>query len=315
MSAAEIGSANQERNATRFPIVRDGRDPLVSVVIPAFNRAGTIVRCLKSVEAQTYPHWEAIVVDDGSSDNTSDLVLQMAATNPRIRFVRQAQNVGAQAARNTGVRAALGEWISFMDSDDEFLPESVERRLRLALDRQVAVVHSQAYVRDETGVRNYEVAPVQGHCYGKLLAAPGPMYQTLLVRREALERIGYLDNAIVAFQEWDTVIRLSKHFEFAFEPEPTFVYDCRGTETISKDFARAGRGYEQILRKHFGAILRRGGPRLVISHYGVAGDWYRNGGDLESARRCLRASRVWTFLDPSLLLDRLRLGLRRRLGF
>ena len=67
---------------------------------------------------------------------------------------------------------------------------------------------------------------------------PGPTFPSLLVSKEALVRIGYLDETIVAYQEWDTAIRLARYYEFAFVPEPTFVYDCRQSDTISKDSLR-----------------------------------------------------------------------------
>jgi glycosyltransferase involved in cell wall biosynthesis len=312
MSVAETSRENRERDGTRLPFTREGEDPLVSVVIPAYNRAATILACLESVQAQTYPHWEAIVVDDGSLDNTPDLVLQKAATDPRIRLVRQERNSGAQAARNVGIRIARGDWIGFLDSDDQYLPESIERRLRAAERAGVSVVHSECLLRegDQPLVPN-QVPPMSGRLYRRLLAEQGPMFQGLLARREELERIGYLDENIVAFQEWDTAIRLARHAKFAFEPEPTFVYDCRTDLTISKDRLRGGRGYEQVMRKHFAAILFLAGPKVMARHYQVASEWYEAGGDLRSAQRCRRNLRLCLAGDPGSVFRKLR----RVLGF
>ncbi len=96
--------------------------PAVSVIIPAYNRADTIVRSLKSVVAQSFTDWEAIVVDDGSKDDSAGMATGL---DPRIRVIRQ-ENQGLSAARNTGVAAAAGEYISFLDSDDEWLPHHLE---------------------------------------------------------------------------------------------------------------------------------------------------------------------------------------------
>ena len=93
-----------------------------SVIMPAFNRADTIVRAVRSVLAQTYTDWELIVVDDGSTDETADLA---STLDPRVRVIRQA-NQGITGARNTGLAASTGKYISFLDSDDEWLPHHLE---------------------------------------------------------------------------------------------------------------------------------------------------------------------------------------------
>ena len=103
--------------------------PAVTVVIPAFNAAGTIARALASLRAQTYQQLEVIVVDDGSQDGTADLV---AAEYPQARCIRQ-RNAGPSTARNRGVEEASGELVAFLDADDEFAPDKVAR--------QVAVLH------------------------------------------------------------------------------------------------------------------------------------------------------------------------------
>ena len=99
-------------------------DPLVSVVIPAFNRERVIGKAIKSVLAQTFQDFEIIVVDDGSRDETAKNAIKFACCEPRVRVIRFETNQGAQAARNAGARAARGKWLSFLDSDDEWLPEA-----------------------------------------------------------------------------------------------------------------------------------------------------------------------------------------------
>jgi glycosyltransferase involved in cell wall biosynthesis len=95
---------------------------LVSIIMPTFNRADTIKRAIRSVQAQTFTDWELIVVDDGSTDDT---VAVIEGCDPRLRIIRQ-QNQGAAGARNTGLRASAGSYIAFLDSDDEWLPHHLE---------------------------------------------------------------------------------------------------------------------------------------------------------------------------------------------
>jgi colanic acid/amylovoran biosynthesis glycosyltransferase len=281
--------------------------PLVTVVVPAYNRAHTIERCLESVRAQTYSHWEAVVVDDGSTDATSELTLAVARQDSRIRLVRHAQRRGAQAARNSGIKEGRGEWISFLDSDDEFLPHSLESRVHRASEAGCDVVHSACRVRHPDGtIAAYHVPRLAGHVYTQLLMHEGPVFPGLLVRRTALHRIGLLDEKIIAFQEWDTSIRLSRTCEFAFEPQPTFIYDRHGADAMSNDLLRNGRAYEQVLRKHFLPMLRHGGPRGIAQHYRRAERWYDLAGAADLARRCRRLARLWCCFDPVLVWEKLR---------
>ncbi len=274
-------------------------NPKVRVVIPVYNRADRIAKAVKSVTAQTYRDLEVIVADDGSTDAIEDAVHVLSSEDSRVRFVRLKKNKGAQAARNAGIHASRSDWVAFLDSDDEWLPRSLELRILLAEKENLEVVHSEANLIEANGVsRPYGLPAISGWVYKKLLEGEGPMFQTLLVSKKAIEKIGYLDEQIVAFQEWDTVIRLSKYFQFGFVPEPTFVYDCRGTDTISKQFARGGRGYEQILKKHWWEMFRVCGAATVARHYEGAEGWYKRGGDTISVSRCHRAAFRWKMADP-----------------
>ena len=282
---------------------------LVTVVVPAYNRATTIARCLQSVIRQTYPQWEVVVVDDGSTDATREVTREMAREDSRIRLVEHAQRLGAQAARNTGIREARGEWIAFLDSDDEFLPHSLESRLRRAIEEGRDVVHSACRVRRPDGtVHAYHVPRLSGRVYHRLLRHEGPVFPGLLVKRAALERIGLLDEQIIAFQEWDTSIRLAHEYEFSFEARPTFIYDCSGADAMSKNSVRNGRAYEQVVSKHFRAILRHGGPGAVAQHHRQAQRWYEKGGAAALARRSRLRARMWACLDPALLRAKLRVA-------
>lgn len=104
------------------------QNELVSVIIPTYNRANLILQAVKSVLNQTYKNFEIIIVDDGSSDNTED-VINVIHDN-RIRYIKHAINKGASAARNTGIREAKGKYIAFQDSDDHWLPDKLEKQVK-----------------------------------------------------------------------------------------------------------------------------------------------------------------------------------------
>jgi glycosyltransferase involved in cell wall biosynthesis len=269
---------------------------LVSVVIPTYNRAHLVGRALDSLFAQTYPTWEAIVVDDGSRDDTVKVAEEVAARDPRVRVLRHEKNSGAQAARNTGVRSARGEWITFLDVDDWYLPESLDLRLRAAERAATPVVHSEGLVlRSAGGVPEpFGAKPVAGEVYRELLSASAMLFPTMLVRRETLGAIGGLDVTLKAYQEWDLSIRLARVAPFAFVPEPTFVYDCTQLDSISRNAGRAARGYERIVRTHFAAVARLCGPRVLARHFRLVAEEYETGGLAKDALRCrIIAACLW----------------------
>lgn len=131
------------------------------------------------------------MVDDGSQDATAKAVFRMAQSEPRIRLIRHEFNRGAQAARNAGIRAALGEWIAFLDSDDTWLSSSLDVRIAAARSRNVQVVHSPGFVlRFGGGEREtFEVPALSGNVYRQLLRGAGPVFQALLVSAKALRAI------------------------------------------------------------------------------------------------------------------------------
>ena len=259
---------------------------LVSVVIPAFNREHTLLRAVDSVRSQTYRCLEAVVVDDGSTDGTWDVLQDLARGDTRVRAVRHERARGAQAARNLGIRASSGDWIAFLDSDDEWLLDSLSVRLRVAYEQRVEVVHSECWQDNGGGEPHlFGVPPYAGASFGAVLRHPGPMYQGLLVTRSALTRIGDLDENIVAYQEWDIAIRLAQYYRFAFVPGPTFIYHCSGADTISKQAMLGAVGYEQVYRKHRRQILLHAGPFAVAANHHMLAHLFTQAGDPEKARQ------------------------------
>jgi glycosyltransferase involved in cell wall biosynthesis len=271
---------------------------LVSVVIPAYNRAGSLSRAVQSVMDQTCRDLEVLVVDDGSTDGTPQVAAGLAAGDGRIRCHRHESNRGAQAARNTGIRQARGEWVAFLDSDDELLPDSLEARLAVARSEGVDVVHSDGYVVDAaTGARTpHGEPPISGQVFKALLRRWGVFYQSLLVRKAALKQIGLLDESIVSHQEWDTAIRLARLHPFGYASRPTFLYYRRGEGTISGNKRQQAVGYLQVVEKHREDIVRLLGRARLAQHYFQAAQLYRAAQDKPGARRWyFRSALAWPF--------------------
>jgi glycosyltransferase involved in cell wall biosynthesis len=256
-------------------------DPLVTVVIPVFNRSHTVETCVESVQRQTFPDLEIVTVDDGSTDNTLDVLQRLAKTDKRIRTLSIVENRGAQAGRNLGIRYAHGSWIAFLDSDDEYLPDSISSRLKLARMAGVDAVTSDCLIKHADGRMERFSLPKQDEDFHRqFLADQGPMFQSLLVKRNSLLEIGLLDESIVSYQEWDTVIRLAECASFAALPEPTFIYSRSTPNAISSDLLRDAHGYEQVVRKHRKAIAKKLGFRKLAEHYFGISHRYRTSGHM-----------------------------------
>jgi len=188
----------------------------VSVIIPAFNYGRFIERAVASIQAQSLTDWECVVVDDGSTDDTGDVVAAIAAADPRVRYMRQA-NSGLSASRNAGLRATTGEFVQLLDADDLIGPHKLERHAALLGSHpDVDLVYGDArYFRDATGDAPREewepLLPAVSGSGEPLLAALVQdnimVVQAPVVRRSLLERVGGFDPALRKLEDWDCWLR------------------------------------------------------------------------------------------------------------
>lgn len=186
-------------------------DVPVTVVIPCYNHAHYLGDAIESVLAQTYPHVEIVVVDDGSTDDTREV----AARYVGVRYVWQA-NRGLAAARNTGLRESTSAYLIFLDADDRLLPDAVETNLRHLLARPDCAFVSghYRYVREDLSLQNeYPQEPVAEDAYLALLQGNYiGMHATVMYRRTALEAVGGFDDALPACEDYDLYLRLARRF-------------------------------------------------------------------------------------------------------
>lgn len=221
------------------------RQALVSIVIPAYNSADFIRETLDSCLAQTYKHIELIVIDDGSSDETVEI---MQSYGDKVHLIQQ-RNSGPAIARNTGIANAAGEYIQFCDSDDVLDPQKIERSMAIMLDKpDVALVYSQMQAVDEEGQILSSMSPVPdesfltvNNLFCTILQANGSPIQTstILVRKSALETVGKYraDPDHICAEDWDLLLRLAGKFQFAGISETLVKYRLRrgalSTKTLS----------------------------------------------------------------------------------
>ena len=126
---------------------------LVSVIMPSYNTGAYIKKSIESVLEQTYQEWELIIIDDCSADNTDNIV-KMYISDPRIKYFRNERNSGAAISRNRAIREAKGKWIAFLDSDDLWMPEKLEKQIRYMEKNDYHFSYTKYYEIDENGQRN-----------------------------------------------------------------------------------------------------------------------------------------------------------------
>lgn len=186
------------------------KSPLVSIVIPAYKAEKTIEQTLASVKSQTFPHWELIVVDDCSPDGTLPLLEAAAQNDGRIRVLRNTENRGVSYSRNRGVREARSQWIAFLDSDDFWRADKLEKQLALAekYPESVLFYTGSAFV-DENGVDyGYTMSVPPQVSYRELLKQNVISCSSVLVRRELLLRYPMENDAVHEdFAVWLRILR------------------------------------------------------------------------------------------------------------
>lgn len=203
-------------------IERSEKIPTVSVVIPTYNRAHLVGRAIQSVLNQTYQDFEIIVVDDGSTDNTEEVVKSF--NDPRIRYIRHDQNRGGSAARNTGIKMARGEYIAFQDSDDEWLPIHLDRKIKLMkCTKADGLIGSYIAVSNgrysEKQCKPLNTLPMAEY----ILSGVGDAQtSTMIFRRVAIAQVLF-DETLPKHQDWDLAIRFEQDFELMIDSMATVI--------------------------------------------------------------------------------------------
>lgn len=200
--------------------IRDLMNPQVSVILPVYNRRHLLMRAIESVERQTWTDWELLIVDDGSDDGVESLILPEILRQPRWRYLKHA-NRKLNASRNIGLHAALGRYITFLDADDEYLPEHLALRVRyLQQHPEVALLHGGLRIE----------GPQESH-YVRDAYHPERLIHidecvvggTLFGRREV-----FIDNGGFKLLDYsaesELVNRLSGRYTIIRFEEPTYIY-------------------------------------------------------------------------------------------
>ena len=220
--------------------------PRVSIVIPTYNGLKFLPQTIASVMAQTFQNFELLLIDDGSSDGTSEWVAQFnqsqslqassinridsettdlqttnSQINHQIRFFQQ-QRGGVSAARNLGIQNAVGEFVAFLDADDLWVPTKLARQINYLMQHpQVGLVHGWIALMDEAGTLTGRVlsSRPEDSSLAQLMTKNSVACQTVMVRRSCFDQAGVFDRKADTVEDWDVWMRVARFYPIAVLPE------------------------------------------------------------------------------------------------
>jgi hypothetical protein len=275
--------------------------PKVSVIIPTYNSEKYICKAIDSVLMQTYKDFEIIVIDDGSSDNTKDI---LSKYNGKIRYLYE-DNKGASAARNLGIKESRGEYVAFLDADDIWLADKLKLQVdAINTDPQIALVCTDAESFNEQGIvkttffttadpdrllkRGYyirhkiaqrkinDLYQFKGNFYKELISRNFILTSSVLMRKTCFDKIGYFNSEFHVTQDYDLWLRAAMHFPFLYINKVTFRYRLRDDSLSGKLSIREYTYLKQcgkILERHLEdcpASYKKTIKRLISEHYRIA---------------------------------------------
>jgi glycosyltransferase involved in cell wall biosynthesis len=269
---------------------------LVSAIVLCYNQARFVVETLQSVQRQTYPHLQLIVMDDASADDSARVIREWTSANvPSAQVVAHTKNQGVCRTLNEALALATGTYVAALAADDLWFPDKISRQVEI-LEREpadVAVVYSDALLMDQDGQplpgrfiarhRQFSVLP-QGDVLAALSEGNFIPALTPLIRRSAIDAVGQYDESL-SYEDWDMWLRLAARFRFAVDTEPTGAYRIVPSSLSHQLFGTADnkprhiRDRFHILEKCTGvARLDPAARERVVNEMGfLAGKVYENG--------------------------------------
>jgi len=263
---------------------------LVSVIVPVYNREDLVAGTVDSILAQTYDALEIILVNDGSSDNSLSVIKEYEAKHPSKIVVIDQVNQGQVASRNNAIRAATGKYIAFLDSDDLWLPEKLALQIPL-FKNGVGLVYSAIDNIDENGKKLNTMLcdeTVSGNILPQLLVRNRMTGGTVVVLREALDKVGLFDEKFSAAENWDLWIRICRCYDADLVNLPLVQYRVH-PGNMSKDRMLMLSAKEDIVKKHCSGTAE---TQELEGHYNLAkadlaywkGVYYFSNADYPKAR-------------------------------
>ena len=272
------------------------KEIVVSIILPTYNRSSVIKRSINSVLGQSFHKLELIVVNDGSTDNTDDIIKKMSQFDDRIQYIKFNTNKGPQKARNTGIHAAKGDYIALLDSDDEWEPNFIEEALSIFQkgSSKLGVVYSHVGIFDEKGnITKFINSSVKGDIYQFLLktCSLAPT-SALLIKRVCFNKCGLFNPNLVSCQDDDICMKIAKHFEFDFINKPLVLMHLDASNRVSGDFNRIAEGFNTLVGIYKNDIINALGKNELANKYVKLARYYIRANNFQESKRAYAQSLI-----------------------
>ena len=270
------------------PSVNNVINPTVSIIMPTYNAAQYVTASIDSALNQTYKSAEIIVVDDGSTDET---VERVRAYGNRVTLYQQ-NNAGAAVARNQGAKLAIGQWLAFLDADDLWAPDKLERQLNHVSD--LAWSHTDWFFigtgQSGTITGSSRAPQYGGSILPELIVCNFIGTSTLIVRREVFLEMGGFDPTLRALQDWDLWLRIASKYDLAYLADPLVYYRVHALST-SRSPRKTEPYHLELIKRTFapdgvGASMPHLRKRALASSYGALTVIGEESRDYPFALRC-----------------------------
>lgn len=278
--------------------------PKVSVVIPNYNYEKYVARTINSVLAQTYPNLEIIVIDDGSKDNSLEV---LKSFGDKIKVVRQ-KNQGVSRARNYGVELSSGEYIAFLDADDLWLSDKIEKQLaKFKTNESYGLVHcSMSLINLEDEIIGENSSGQEGWVFEEFLKFQSGVVigagSTALLKRSVFEEIGGFDLRLSTSADWDLSCRIARRYEIGFIREPLALYRIHNSNMHSNiNLMRHDMliGFEKAFAAEPERLRAIKGECYGNLHYALAGSYFHSKKYANFVRHLLKS----VFYNPQKLIE------------
>jgi len=272
--------------------------PLVSVIIPTFNRSRFFKEAIDSALAQTYSHIEIIVIDDGSTDNTKEIVKSFGK---KVRYVYQ-NHSELPATRNKGLGLAKGKYVAFLDDDDVWFSQKIEKEVAyLESHPNLGFIFSAAHIVDENGqkiesraLENTTPLTFKNLYNWNMIISPS----VTLIRKECFDHVGMFDEDLIQSCDYDMWLRIAQEYKFDYLEAYLTNYRMH-SKSLSKDLDRRATFHKMIfLKADIGRnkTWRQTRIRIARSYYFIAEQHYHNKDSMKAFRKFIEAIIFWPLI-------------------
>ena len=261
-------------------------NPSISIIMPTYKQANLISRSIQSVLNQTYTDFEVIIVDDGSKDNTKEVVKSFE--DVRIRYISQGENKGVARAHNTSVDFSKGDFISFLGSDDEWHSSKIKKEFKIfeVSDSKVGVVYSglwEIYNNEKKYFPLPEHILREGYIHDELITG-NFVHALSLIRKRCFEKVGTFDEHLSSLEDWELYIRISEYYYFKFIDEPLNLHYL-SEDSLTRNLPLQLEATEKIIEKHFNEFNKQ--KKATAAIYGFLASQLCSNGQLGEGRTYL----------------------------